>query len=1204
MKRRIEQALNGIFEYEPARLILQPQTICIHGMPGTVERGSFRIESSDGKKVKGFIYSSSPRVICDPVEFQGIGNDIHYQVDCSGFEAGEEETGSITVCSDLGEYTVPFVIRVTENEPGDEAEIPVEDVAGLARLAKEDFVRASHVYALPGFRRMLEEKDASLLCLYDGLGKSGSDLERLEEFLIGAGQKERVEISVSENEQSWEGLTEPVRETVTIGRSTWGFGRIAVESDARFLRPEKKVITTEEFAGSTYDLNLVLDTNLMHAGKNYARLSLTVFGQTISIEVTAGKDEPEKARQNHICKIMMKEMEALYVSFRLKKIDLTTWVERSVSVINSYRRAGGKDPFADLFLVQLYFADGKKQRAYKILESLEAQKRRLDTPERFGFYLYMSTFFYHEASYVDRVEEEISQMFYRDKTNWKLLWILLYLQEAYLQDESARYEAVAEQFRYGCRSRIMYLEAYQILKKNPFLMRHLGAYELQLLRFASKEGILTAEVIRQAAGLAVHHPGFDRQLYEILTAGYRLYPSADLVKAICLLLMKGDKKDSCYFPWYEKGVENGLRVTGLYEYYMETMEHLDMREMPQIIRMYFAYDTTLDYRRRGAIYRRIVENRDSDAQTYHNYRAAIEKFAVDQLEAVRISDDLAVIYEAFLRKSTLTKSMAQKLTKLLFSYEVQCAFAEMKRVIVHSSRLKVEQTAILQDGRARIQLYDPDGVVLLEDGQGGRHAAEGLCSVRRLFEQEDMLSWCAEKAAEYPGMVVYLCIQCLAAGLLNRKTLPYFRAACEMPELSDAFRTLLRREVLGYYVNHLRDDSLPEFLEQIPYLEYVKVDKAALITLLAEEGKCTEAFALLDAYGSEGIELLQLVRICSRMVLELEFSENTMLTALCHYCFVSGKYDDKLLRYLLLYYEGPVQEMRLIWQAAVDFDLDTMLLEEKILMMLLFTHSGTQGSEPVFESYLSKMGRKRLCRAYVNLKSYEYFVKGLPVAESVFQYIEREYQYLKRRERLAEQEEVCRLALLQRYAKSVELTPEQRRRAGDMLEEFSAKGMRFAFWHGFDKALLAPYQMEGRVFVEYACHPESVVNIYYRIRGREAAYTKETVKNYFEGIFVREFTLFYGEELECYLEEELHGETKKSDRRILKAVTESESSEEKGAAALKLPGRAEGMSSLSRYESLNRISKAQMQGDEKALQEELESYLMLEYLTKEVFTLV
>jgi hypothetical protein len=338
-------------------------------------------------------------------------------------------------------------------------------------------------------------------------------------------------------------------------------------------------------------------------------------------------------------------------------------------------------------------------------------------------------------------------------------------------------------------------------------------------------------------------------------------------------------------------------------------------------------------------------------------------------------------------------------------------------------------------------------------------------------------------------------------------------------------------------------------------------------------------------YGAEGIELMQLVRICSRMVLELEFAENTMLTSLCYQCFASGKYDDKLLRYLLLYYEGPIRVMKHLWQAAIQFDLDTMLLEERILTMILFTRSGTADSEQIFEAYLNKMGRKKICRAYVNLRAYEYFVKGMPVAAPVFAYIEREYQYLQRKDRMAEQEEVCRLALLQHYAKLPELTIQQRKRAEELLEEFNRKGMRFAFWKQFDRELLAPYQMEGRVFAEYVCNPESKVTIFYRIRGRESAYRSENVQNYFEGIFVHEFTLFYGEELECYLEEELDGQIRRSDPWTLKA---DEPMQEQ----------------LSRYEALNRISRVMKRGNTGELREELESYLTLEHLALEVFTLI
>lgn len=1185
MKKRIEQLLNGIFEYEPAKLTVLPEKIEQECMKGSVIHGSFRIESEDGRKIKGFLYSPSPRITCSPVEFQGITNDIHYQIDCSGMEEGMEESGVLTICSDHGEDTIPYSFCIRKKERQD-TDYKVESVAELTALAREDFQKAYRCFLAEDFRRLLKEKEKNCLGLYDSLGIPSFSYESLEAFLVDCGQKEAIEISVSQKRLDYPELTEPIRETVTISKNTWGFQKITIESDAGFVRPEKKVITTDEFAGSTFDLHLVLDSNLMHAGKNYARVRLSTPLQRVDLEITASRFRSQASgRQEHICKIMQKELEALYVGFRLKKIDMNTWTERSADVINSYKRSGGKDVFADLFQVQLYFAEGKKQKALKLLETIETQKSRLNTPERYGYCLYMSTFFYQESAYVDRVEEEISRLFYRDKTNWKLQWILLYLRESLLNDENAKYEAVAEQFRYGCRSRIMYLEAWQILKKNPFLMRSITEFELHLLRFAVKEEVLTAQIMRQAANLTMHQDNFSQPLFEVLAAGYEQYPSTELVKAICTLLMKGGKKEKEYFVWYAKGVESGLRITGLYEYYMETMDCLDLQKMPQIIRMYFAYDTTLDYRRRAAIYRRIIDNRESDPQTYYNYRAAIEKFALDQLESMRITEDLGVIYHKFLRRNILTQSGAEKLTRLLFTYEVTCTDPQMKKVIIHSTRIAQEQYSVLIDGCARIQVYDPQSIILVEDDRGCRYQASMFCEIRRVFESEEMMEWCAQKVPQFPGLVLSICAGCLQEGIMNRKTLPYFRTACEIEEFDREFREEIKAEVLHYYLEHPRDESLVEFLDSIHNLDYVQVDKTALIVLLAEEGRCQEAFVLLDAYGAEGIPLMRLVRICSRMVLDLEFEENTMLVSLCYSCFKQGKYDDKLLRYLLLYYEGPAEEMIQVWSAAQKFELDTMILEEKIMMMLLFTRSGTQGSEPVFEAYLAKMGRRKLCRAYVNLKAYEYFVKGVPVAESVFRFMEKEYAYLNGKQRLMEQEEICRLALLRYYSRAIKLEPSQRVYAGELLEEFGAKGMRFAFWQRFDQELLAPYQMEGRVFAEYVTNPAHTVNIYYRMAGKEEEYTKETVKNYFGGIFVKEFTLFYGEELECYLEEDNGQECKKTDKRILRAPESS----------------GEG---TSRYQMLNQISKEVENGETQKAREEIESYLLLEYLAKELFTLV
>ncbi len=1216
MRRRIEQLLNGIFEYERGTLSITPETLQLESVSGATLHGSFAVEGGQGQKIRGFLYPSDARMTCSPVEFQGIVNEIRYQLDCSGLHQGSLTSGRIVICSDCGEYELPYTVRIEEDQG--EEELPFSTLSEFAQLAQSDDRKAYRCFLMPGFRSILKGQ-SQLLSLYDGLGILGNTPSNMEEFLTGAGLKEQLCFSIEDEngEEIPDGmldfgeLKEPEKKLIRVRKNTWGYQSIAVESDALFLRPEQKKLTTGDFMGDTYDLNLILDTNLMHAGKNCARLTLQAGYQTLFVGVTVKRSENQpKDRQQRIRRMMMKELVNFYISFRMQRIDVTAWIEHSVSVISSYKRAGGDNVFAELFLIQLYFTDDQKQKAQKMLDQIELRRDRLDTVESYCYYLYISTFFYNEASYVDRVEAEVAGQFFAHQTSWQLQWILFYLQEKYLNDSAARYDAVEELFQNGCRTRIMYVEAWLALKQDPFLLRHLGEFELHLLRFADQEKAMTADILHQVASLTMHQHTFDRRLFQVLTNGWQLYPSEDLLRAICQLLIRADKWKPAYFKWYEKGIESGLRLNGLYEAYLETIEisRLRFRDLPQIIQMYFGYDTSLDCQRRAAIYRSILDDRESYPQTWHTHRAAIERFALEQLEAEHISEDLMVLYRNFLRESMITDQLAEKLVRLLFTYEVVCDSTDICQIIVHSARSPGERLVSLSEGKAFVRIYDPDSVVLAADTKGRRFGPSAIRKAKRVYEMgmpkedsvrtqrgglpeglEKMLSWCAKKVPDYPGLVVYVCSVSQKAEQISERLLPYYRLGCEWTRFSVDFRNELRRALLGFYMEHPREESLPEFLDQISYRDYALVDKTALITLLAEESRCADAFALLDIYGAEDIPLMQLVRICSRMVLELEFEENAMLLSLCRQCFDNGKFDDKLLRYLILYYEGSVESMKQIWLSASQFGLDTMMLEDKIMMMMLFTREGTRGSEPIFESYLKKKGRMNLCQAYVNLKSYEYFVKGIPAADSVFSFTEEEYGYLSEHGSLEEQLEVCRLALLQYYVRAGSLTDVQQKYVSEMLDEFCAKDMRFAFFKQFDYELLKPFHLEGRAFAEHVCNPKNTVKIFYRykkdgVSDEEAPWKEELVSNRFEGIFVYEFNLFAGEEMEYFFVETDGTEEKVSDRRMLHIEQEMPDS---------------GM-----YGVLNRLCAAVQDGDEKSAEDALDAYLTLEYLAGEVFTLI
>ena len=72
-------------------------------------------------------------------------------------------------------------------------------------------------------------------------------------------------------------------------------------------------------------------------------------------------------------------------------------------------------------------------------------------------------------------------------------------------------------------------------------------------------------------------------------------------------------------------------------------------------------------------------------------------------------------------------------------------------------------------------------------------------------------------------------------------------------------------------------------------------------------------------------------------------------------------------------------------------------------------------------------------------------------------------------------------------------------------------------------SMLSPYQLDDKTFVEYHTDPAGKVTLYYALDaglGGELKYQMEPLRNLYEGIFTKTFTLFYGETLHYYFKAE------------------------------------------------------------------------------------
>ena len=107
------------------------------------------------------------------------------------------------------------------------------------------------------------------------------------------------------------------------------------------------MVTTDEFIGSTYTLNYLIDREELHAGRNFGRIHIHGVGTDLTFEVRVHGGILRKKDGN--LKEQHRELAALYdcyMDFRLKRIQAETWVERSIRAwdeIHEGRRNGNHD---------------------------------------------------------------------------------------------------------------------------------------------------------------------------------------------------------------------------------------------------------------------------------------------------------------------------------------------------------------------------------------------------------------------------------------------------------------------------------------------------------------------------------------------------------------------------------------------------------------------------------------------------------------------------------------------------------------------------------------------------------------------------------------------------------------------------------------------------------------------------------------------
>lgn len=1181
VRARIGQIAAGRFNGTKPILAFSEETIDLSVIEGRSEAGSFVIESTNQIKICGIVYSTNPRMECLNPHFEGEKVRIRYQFNSKGLTEGDACEGKFVIVCNQIEYSLSFCARITrlyaEASTG-----AVKSLDDFTRLAASNWDEAYHLFYNRNFLNTIPYDNVYERLTYEGFACARPSGQNMEEFLIGVNKKKPVSISVDKSEEIFMASKEPQSGCFTITKDNWGYTEIRLRTDCEFIKLSKLVLTHDDFIGKTYLYEYIIDASAMHAGRNFGRIYIDGVYQSFTIDITAGVRDDDGsisgiAVTKDIKECMVGIME-LYTGFRLKRIVTGVWANETISILNHLHALVPDEHMYELMKAQAFIINRQRQEAKWILDDFKHSNPDKKAPI-WGYYLYLMTLLEREPSYIDNMTHEVELIFYENPDSVLLFWVLLFLRNQYFDDNAGKLKDIKYWVLRGCSSPYLYIEAYYLISQDPYLIKELSVFELRILSWAVKKKALTKELagaIFEAVDLA---GGFDNRVYELLTAAYEICPEAEYVGIICSYLIKGHKNDTCFHKWFELGIENKLRLTGLYESYLITMDDRQISPVPKIIQMYFSYDNKLPYRKLAVLYNNIIAAKETEPEVYHKYRKAMGRFAMDQVQLRHIDDNLAVLYEDMLELGFINEELSAAFSDIIYTHKLIVFDKRIVRAIIYQNEMKEPQIVPVTDQCAYFELFSNDYVILFEDSRGYRYVKSISYRLQRLMDAEKYLDRCISLSPDRPQYIVSHFKNVRDYSDFTKGDLKLFKPVFYSESFSDSYKAVMGYRILKYCQLHDYEDYVRPFLQSIDFDILQKDARKYLIDMLVSNRLYEKAYDMAMEYGIDMLAAASQVVLCEN-ALKVQHVDDDFMVQLAISAFKTGKYSDLVLKYLCENYTGPTDELINLWHAADKFSISSMKLDERILEQGIYTQIEPEKISDIFLEYYKRAGNDKLILAYISLVAHGYLHSGRCKADFIFDIIEK--RFIGNRTL----NDACQLALLKHFAEKTDITQAELEIEDTLLKYYIYNNMYFDFFARLDYRLLEKYFIYDKAFLQYESTPGAHVVLHYSRDEDGEEFNSEDMVEMYDGIYVKAFVIFFGELIRYYITEEHDNsiEVKESNR----------------LTCSNIPGDND----HSRYNLINEMIISDTLSDETTLKSNIDEYKRLDAATKQLFKLI
>ena len=1191
------------------------RSIEIDTTPGERVEGSFIIYATD-RYAEGSICSSDTRVRLIVAEFSGQESVVQYYFEGAAAEVGNFIKGEFAVISNYGEYTIPF--RINVQKPLLECSLgTLKNLFHFTNLAQANWEEAVELFYSPDFPTIIHKNDRNAYMAYAGLSRYSENRQNIEEFLIEVNKKTPIIYSFDIEGFLLEDVQDSISRTIQITRSGWGYTRLNVRMEGDFLHIPSELLTGDAFVDNICDFMFDIDASLLHKGVNSGCLVFYDVCNEYRVPVDIlMEEEPEKRHKERKEQQSLLNIVKLYIEMKFGKITKEQQVERMEEELETLREIDEDGVTVRLHRTQLLIMKERFNEAKWYLDNLEPQMSgAVASPVLRSYYLYLTTLFNRDEDHIQAVTDEIETMRANNPSNWWIAWFSLQLNENYNRNNEARWRFLEELFKGGCSSPVIFCDAVLLLREVPTYLLKLDAFEENVLWNGARHHMLKPELIEQLQYLAARKKEYSPLLYRTLCEIYRTYKSPQTVAAICAQLISGDKKGPEYFDWYALGVEHSVRVTKLYEYYMMSLE-LDKYgnikdkslEIPRMVLMYFAYQSALDYELTAFLYAYVLKNAGKYPDLEQSYRVAMERFVIDRIKAGQINENLAYLYQKLLTPRMVAEDMVYAFAPLLFMHRIYVDNPRIKTVVIVHEKVNGESSYPVSDNVCMISIYGSEYKLFLQDEMGNRFTKSIACENKQLMQPDAMLPYVSDWMQGRLSFDIYLCEVDKNYITITPDNVRRFKNLAESPQVIESFKKEIRTKLLRFYYDNDMIGELDTFLEDVEADEMESQERAEFIRYMISRGMFEKAYSWLRRFGLYGVDPKSLARLVSKRIITREYEYEEFLVDVAYYIYSNMKYDENILRYLMLYYQGKTSALRNLWKSAVELDLDTCSIMHKILRQISYTGAVVQEKDEILLDYAACEGHdEALVQTLLRSVAYEYFVHEAVVWPAVFDKLYQEYAPDGFGDR------ACELAILKFASENpeyLETIPHETLNA--MVKKLLKEDRYFPFYAELAGVVPELHYFENTFFVEYRTLPESRVRIHFAygdfanehfdLRTEEekqsaalsdtTRYEVQEMREMYDGIYVSVFRLFHGEALQYYITEMCVTE----DDMVQECITQSDTifGDTQGEGGKR--AAAEG-----RFGILNDIMVSIAMKDEITAEQMTEEYLYQDFCARELF---